>query len=42
MTDEEVIEQAKSNSRLRGLLAQFITMAKGLDAKAQKDEGTPI
>lgn len=39
---EEQIEEVKSNSRLRGLLAQFITMAKGLDAKAQKDEGTPI
>ena len=37
---EEQIEEVKSNSRLRGLLAQFITMAKGLDAKAQKDEGT--
>ena len=39
---EEQIEEVKSNSRLRGLLAQFITMAKGLDAKAKKDEGTPI
>lgn len=39
---EEQIEEVKSNSRLRGLLTQFITMAKGLDAKAQKDEGTPI
>jgi hypothetical protein len=39
---EEQIEEVKSNSRLRGLLAQFITMAKGLDAKARKDEGTPI
>lgn len=39
---EEQIEEVKSNSRLRGLLAQFITMAKNLDAKAKKDEGTPI
>lgn len=39
---EEQIEEAKSNSKLRSLLAQFITMAKGLDAKAKKDEGTPI
>ena len=39
---EEQLEEVKSNSRLRGLLAQFITMAKGLDAKAKKDEGTPI
>lgn len=39
---EEQIEEVKSNSRLRSLLAQFITMAKVLDAKAQKDEGTPI
>ena len=39
---EEQIEEVRSNSRLRGLLAQFITMAKGLDAKAKKDEGTPI
>lgn len=39
---EEQIEEVKSNSRLRALLAQFITMAKGLDAKAKKDEGTPI
>jgi hypothetical protein len=42
LTEEQTIEEAKSNSRLRGLLAQFITMAKGLDAKAQKDEGTKI
>jgi len=40
LTEEQQIEEAKSNSRLRSLLAQFITMAKGLDAKAQKDEGT--
>jgi len=39
---EEQIEEVKSNSRLRGLLAQFITMAKSLDAKANKDEGTLI
>jgi hypothetical protein len=39
---EEQLEEVKSNSRLRGLLAQFITMAKNLDAKAKKDEGTPI
>lgn len=39
---EEQIEEVKSNSRLRSLLAQFITMAKVLDAKAKKDEGTPI
>jgi hypothetical protein len=42
MTEEEVIEEAKRNSNLRTLLAKFITMAKGLDAKAKKDEGTPI
>jgi hypothetical protein len=42
LTEEQQAEQDKSNSRLRGLLAQFITMAKGLDAKARKDEGTPI
>jgi hypothetical protein len=42
MTEEEVIEEAKRNSNLRMLLAKFITMAKGLDAKAKKDEGTPI
>jgi len=42
MTEEEVIEEAKRNSNLRILLAKFITMAKGLDAKAKKDEGTPI
>jgi hypothetical protein len=42
MTEEEVIEEAKRNSNLRILLAKFITMAKGLDAKARKDEGTPI
>jgi hypothetical protein len=42
MTEEEVIEEAKRNSNLRMLLAKFITMAKGLDAKARKDEGTPI
>ena len=42
LTEEQQIEEAKSNSKLRSLLAQFITMAKGLDAKAQKDEGTPI
>lgn len=42
LTEEQQIEEAKSNSRLRSLLAQFITMAKVLDAKAQKDEGTPI
>lgn len=42
LTEEQQIEEAKSNSRLRSLLAQFITMAKSLDAKAQKDEGTPI
>ena len=40
LTEEQQIEEAKSNSKLRSLLAQFITMAKGLDAKAQKDEGT--
>lgn len=42
LTEEQRIEEEKSNSRLRSLLAQFITMAKSLDAKAQKDEGTPI
>ena len=42
MTEEEVIEEARKNSNLRMLLAKFITMAKGLDAKAQKDQGTPI
>ena len=42
MTEEEVIEEARRNSNLRMLLAKFITMAKGLDAKARKDEGTPI
>jgi len=42
MTEEEVIEEAKRNSNLRMLLAKFITIAKGLDAKAQKDQGTPI
>jgi hypothetical protein len=42
LTEEQRIEQDKSNSRLRSLLAQFITMAKGLDAKARKDQGTPI
>jgi len=42
LTEEQRVEQDKSNSRLRGLLAQFITMAKGLDAKARKDEGTSI
>lgn len=42
MTEEEVIEEAKRNSNLRILLAKFITMAKSLDAKAKKDEGTPI
>ncbi len=40
LTEEQRIEEEKSNSRLRSLLAQFITMAKSLDAKAQKDEGT--
>jgi hypothetical protein len=40
LTEEQRVEQDKSNSRLRSLLAQFITMAKGLDAKARKDEGT--
>jgi hypothetical protein len=38
----EQIEEARQSSNLRNLLAQFITIAKGLDAKAQKDEGTPI
>jgi hypothetical protein len=42
LTEEQRIEEEKSNSRLRSLLAQFITMAKSLDAKAQKDEGTAI
>lgn len=42
MTEEEVIEEARKNSNLRMLLAKFITMAKGLDAKAKKDQGTPI
>jgi hypothetical protein len=42
MTEEEVIEEAKRNSNLRMLLAKFITMAKSLDAKAKKDEGTAI
>jgi hypothetical protein len=42
MTEEEVIEEAKRNSNLRTLLAKFITMAKGLDAKGKKDEGTTI
>jgi len=42
MTEEEVIEEAKRNSNLRMLLAKFITMAKSLDAKAKKDEGTEI
>jgi hypothetical protein len=42
MTEEEVIEEARKNSNLRMLLAKFITMAKGLDAKAKKDEGTQI
>jgi hypothetical protein len=42
LTEEQRIEEEKSNSRLRSLLAQFITMAKSLDAKAQKDEGTTI
>jgi hypothetical protein len=42
MTEEEVIEEAKRNSNLRMLLAKFITIAKGLDAKARKDEGTAI
>lgn len=37
LTEEQQIEEAKNNSKLRSLLAQFITMAKGLDAK--KDEG---
>lgn len=41
MTEEEVIEEARRNSNLRTLLAKFITMAKVLDAKAQKDQGTP-
>jgi len=40
MTEEEVIEEAKRNSNLRMLLAKFITMAKSLDAKAEKDQGT--
>lgn len=40
LTEEQQIEEAKSNSRLRGLLAQFITLAKSLDAKAEKDKGT--
>jgi hypothetical protein len=40
MTEEEVIEEAKRNSNLRTLLAKFITIAKGLDAKAQKDQET--
>lgn len=40
LTEEQQIEEAKSNSKLRSLLAQFITMAKGLDAKAQQDQGT--
>lgn len=42
MTAEEVIEEARKNSNLRMLLAKFITVAKGLDAKTKKDEGTPI
>lgn len=42
LTEEQRIEEERSNSRLRSLLAQFITMAKSLDAKAQKDEGTAI
>lgn len=42
LTEEQRIEEEKSNSRLRSLLAQFITMAKSLDAKAQKDEGTTL
>lgn len=40
LTEDEKQAEERSNSRLRSLLAQFITMAKGLDAKAQKDEGT--
>jgi len=42
MTDDEIIEEARKNSNLRILLAKFINVAKGLDAKARKDEGTPI
>jgi hypothetical protein len=42
LTEEQQLEEAKSNSKLRSLLAQFITIAKGLDTKAQKDEGTSI
>jgi hypothetical protein len=41
MTEEEKVEEARRNSNLRMLLAKFITMAKELDAKNQKDEGTP-
>lgn len=49
---EQAIEEAleensetgdkKETSNLRKLLAQFVTIAKGLDTKAKKDEGTPI
>lgn len=41
MTEEEKVEEARRNTNLRMLLAKFITMAKELDAKNQKDEGTP-
>ena len=41
LTEEEIVEEARRNSNLRMLLAKFITMAKELDAKNQKDEGTP-
>jgi len=42
LTKEEKEEEARQTSYLRSLLAQFVTMAKELDAKAEKDEGTPV
>jgi hypothetical protein len=41
-TKEEKEEEARQTSYLRSLLAQFVTMAKELDSKAEKDEGTPV